>query len=647
MVRKRRSESFFGIHFDFHAMPGEVVPTVWRPEVYAEMLDAVKPDFVQCDTKGHAGYSSYPTNAGTRAAMQGGIDILRMMRDETAKRGIALYAHHSGIYDQKAGELHPDWCVVDVNGKVDTDHMSAFGPFVDELLLPQLRELAGEYGLDGAWIDGECWGTRLDYSHWATDAYKARYQREAPRPGDDDYEGYREFCREGFRAYVKHYVDVIKSEYPEFQITSNWIWSAYMPEKADVDVDFLSGDYSSTNSVCSARYHGRIIEARNKPWDLIAWGHNAIPCSWMTHNRNTKELGQYCQEASMIIAMGGCFEFFNIHYGIGGTVQQWAIPIWAKTASYCRERSSCFGARIRKELGILFPNDRNAPNNAMLYGGAPGGPQLNQWIDLLQDCQYSTKVLLEHQIIEDDLSDYRAIVIPGAGRLDEAAVSALEAYVRKGGKLLVDGMSSKWFEGMGGFEAAEGMQQLIFVDGGGALATGETWCVPLRPTTGTACGHRHVDNIYESSSEPAGILNELGDGKICTLTFSLGAFATLNRSSAIRRFTKNMLEGELGYVPSVCVEGSRFADVTVTQKSSGEVLVNLINMAGEHNVANVRSYDEIPAIGPLTVTFEAGMNVKSVTTIPEGCDLETKVLEDGRTQVVVDRLDIHCALCVK
>ena len=80
---KKRRDCALGIHFDFHAMPGETVPSLWKPEYYCRMLDAVKPDFVQCDTKGHAGLSSYPTIAGTQADTIT-HDILKMMREETA-----------------------------------------------------------------------------------------------------------------------------------------------------------------------------------------------------------------------------------------------------------------------------------------------------------------------------------------------------------------------------------------------------------------------------------------------------------------------------------------------------------------------------------------------------------------------------------
>ena len=124
-IKKERKDLFFGVHFDFHAMPGEVVGEVYEPRVVAKMLDAVKPDYVQCDTKGHAGISSYPTKVGTPA---GRIehDVLRMWRELTKERGIRLYAHHSGLYDMAVLEQHPDWGAVDKEGNVSTDFISVF-----------------------------------------------------------------------------------------------------------------------------------------------------------------------------------------------------------------------------------------------------------------------------------------------------------------------------------------------------------------------------------------------------------------------------------------------------------------------------------------------------------------------------------------
>ena len=63
--RLKRSESFLGIHFDFHAGPDcKEVGKNTTPEMVAAILDKVKPDYLQIDCKGHPGYSSYPTKVG-------------------------------------------------------------------------------------------------------------------------------------------------------------------------------------------------------------------------------------------------------------------------------------------------------------------------------------------------------------------------------------------------------------------------------------------------------------------------------------------------------------------------------------------------------------------------------------------------------
>ena len=359
-MKKKRARSFLGIHFDFHAMPGQTVCRPFRPDLTARMLDAVRPDFVQCDTKGHPGLSSYPTDVGNRAD-EILHDPLRMWRDLTEERDIALYGHHSGLYDRKAAELHPDWAVVDENGNVSQEFLSPFSPYAEELLIPQLKELCDVYRLDGAWVDGECWGLYLDYGPYAAAAYeKETGKKTLPRRGEEGYAGYREFCREGFRRYVAKYVTALKEHNPDFEVTSNWMYSAYMPEPPSAHVDFLSGDYATSDSMESARFQGRCLAARGMTWDLMAWGQNAVPCSWQTRNRTEKEPVQYCQEASEVLALGGAFQFFNIMYGGGGILQEWMIPTWEKTAAFCRERQEiCFGAKLIPQVGILYPEAKS------------------------------------------------------------------------------------------------------------------------------------------------------------------------------------------------------------------------------------------------------------------------------------------------
>lgn len=64
----RRKDSFFGLHFDYHANKDTKDAGKYLDEkVIERIVTEVKPDFIQCDTKGHPGNSSYRTEVGTPA----------------------------------------------------------------------------------------------------------------------------------------------------------------------------------------------------------------------------------------------------------------------------------------------------------------------------------------------------------------------------------------------------------------------------------------------------------------------------------------------------------------------------------------------------------------------------------------------------
>jgi len=137
------------------------------------IIRQVQPDYIQCDCKGHRGLSSYMTEVGYRAP---GFekDQLTVWRRVTAKHGVALYMHYSGVWDAEAVKHHPSWARVDEKGNRDKKNTSVFGPYVDELLIPQLIELRDVYGVDGVWIDGDCWATCQDYHKDVIAAFRGK-----------------------------------------------------------------------------------------------------------------------------------------------------------------------------------------------------------------------------------------------------------------------------------------------------------------------------------------------------------------------------------------------------------------------------------------------------------------------------------------
>ena len=66
-------------------------------------------------------------------------------------------------------------------------------------------------------------------------------------------------------------------------------------------------------------------------------------------------------------------------------------------------------------------------------------------------------------------------------------------------------------------------------------------------------------------------------------------------------------------------------------------------MAGEHNVPGVRSYGEIPPVGPVDINIGKNLKIKNIRAItPDEFSVERSA--DGLiSSVRLERLDIHFA----
>ncbi|MFA5419901.1 MAG: hypothetical protein WC341_15720, partial [Bacteroidales bacterium] len=115
----RRSESFFGLHFDFHANKSDsTIGKTFTAAMIDSMLTMVKPDYIQVDCKGHPGISSYPTKVGN-AAPGFVTDPMKIWRVVTRKHGVALFVHYSGVIDAEAVAKRPGWAAEDKNGNIE------------------------------------------------------------------------------------------------------------------------------------------------------------------------------------------------------------------------------------------------------------------------------------------------------------------------------------------------------------------------------------------------------------------------------------------------------------------------------------------------------------------------------------------------
>jgi len=639
----RRSDSFLGIHFDFHAGPDcTQIGASLSEEMIQQIIDKVHPDYLQCDCKGHAGFSSYPTKVGTPAP--GFVrDPLRIWRDVTARNGVALYMHYSGVWDSAACKQHPEWAAVDAKGEVSKDKTSVFGPYVDQALIPQLMELRREYAVDGVWIDGECWATGLDYSPMALEAWRrAGHSEEPPRdPADPLWPAWLAFHRQGFTDYVRHYVDRLHAFDPQFQITSNWAFSSFMPEPVSIDLDYLSGDYSPRNSINIGRIEGRSLAPQGKAWDLMAWSFSGSGDGGWT----TKSPVQLMQEAATVISLGGGFQAYFIERR-DASVNLWQMDGMAKVAEFCRQRQEfCHQAQPVPQVALLNSTAAYYRASNQVYAGVDYQPMRGLLFYLL-DGHNAVEVLSEHHL-EGRMQQYPLIVVSQWDYLPAETIARLVDYVRAGGSLLLVGPGpvALFQEHIGARFEGQAQAGIRALEWEGYLSPVKAYWAPVHAANeADVFAWTFADVAGGAPRQPAATVTQLGKGLVGAVYFDAGSTYHNERQFVVSDML-NSLARRLFPQPIVEVTGSPHVDVTVMTKG-GRLIVNLVNTAGPHGDPSAYTFDHVPPVGPLEVTIRRDHRPEHVTLQPGGRKVKSEY-RDGRIHLRINRLELHDVIVVE
>ncbi len=635
--RLKRADSFFGLHFDFHA--GRDCTEIGRNttrEMVEKIIASAHPDYLQIDCKGHPGLSSYPTKVGNPAPGFVG-DPLRLWRDVTAEHGVALYMHYSGVWDSEAIRLHPDWAVVNADGKINGNATSFFSPYADRLLIPQVRELAGDYGVDGAWVDGECWASAPDFGEAARKAFTdATGIREIPRqPGEPHWYEFLQFNRDAFRRHLRHYVTAVKQTHPSLQLCSNWAFSDHMPEAVCAPVDWISGDFSPEDSVNSARFSARYLARQGKPWDLMAW-------SFTIHGErrngsNQKTAVQIQREAAVVLAQGGGFE---VYYGQkrDGSVSEAHLPVIADVAKFCRERQPfCQGATPVPQIAFLYSTASHYREMNGLFSRDLS--RLAGTLQALVEGQQIVDLVSEHNL-SGRMADYPLIVVGECDYLEPAFQRELVDYVGKGGRLLLVGpQAASLFATDLGVTLEDPTREPRYLAWEDALLpTRDQTRSPKLGGSAKPFGRLHNANDKTSASTPAASVTPLGQGRIAATYFSFSRGYLATRSAQMRSFL-NALTRELFPEPVVQVTGSSEVDVSVN-RLAGKLAVNLVNTSGPHWDQEKPLIEAIAPVGPLELSIRTAERPTKVTLEPGNQSLRFEY-RGNRTRVIVPRLDVH------
>jgi hypothetical protein len=567
-------------------------------------------------------------------------DPVKLFREVTEKNKVALYVHFSGVWDNKVVKEHPAWSVVLADGERSTRLTSFFSPYLDTYMIPQLEEIS-DYGVDGAWVDGECWAVKPDYGK----ASLKRFTKETgitriPRkPTDKYYPEFIEYTRRLFREHMEKYVNALHRYNPEFQITSNWAYSSIMPEKVTIDVDFLSGDVTPQDGVYRSAFEARCLAPQGKPWDLMMWGF-----SWNGGEMpfNIKSPIQLEQEAAQIIAMGGGVQFY-FQQNRDLSIKPWIATSLAEIAGFCRARQPyCHKAVPVQQIALLFPTASYQRKGLRPYSNPT--EKLQGALNLLLDNQLPVEILMEHRLA-GNLKKYPLIVIPECDYMEASFLEEIKDYVAEGGHLLVMGTeTAKLFKSELGIQSMEESEEgTAFVAAGnkiGALRSALD-LVKLQPGAHPTANFYSGSDFRYKEEKIASSTNAFGKGMIAGVYFDAGDSYYKYKTPVLRDFIGDRVS-ELFSDRIVDVAGSHLVHVAVN-RLNGKMYVNLVNLAGDHTNQKAIGYDEIPALKDLTVRILTEKKPGKIVLQPDHEELAFEY-KDGISTVMIPELVIHSIL---
>lgn len=642
---------FFGIHYDLHANAKDtVLGRDITPEHIKERLLRVNPDWIQWDCKGHPGYTSWPTEVGSTSP---GVvqDMLRVVRDVTKELGIKLGMHYSGVFDTRAIELHPEWAMVDENGKPDPHYTCRLSSYVDELMIPQMIELIDKYDVDGFWVDGENWASPPCWCERCQKEFTKRTGiKDIPHTKEDAGWGdWLAFGRRVFVEYVTKYANAIHDRKSDCLVCSNWMYTVRQPDTIEAPIDYISGDYSWIWGADRAAVEGRVIESRDITWDLMCWSFCKSGDRMTDENYpwTMKTPIHLKQEVSEVIALGGAIMLYNVPQRTGW-LTDWHQDLLGEVAKFCRERKdTCFKTKTASESAVLHLASHYYTRNDPLFNLGTSTDPIEGALHAILDNQISTDIITEKDALEK-LDNYKLIVIPEQTMLSEKIIDSITAFAEKGGEVLMTGAHlARDYPQLAGAKPGEKPAGIHHFNGvclpveGKAVKVDGDWTTVIvdEDTQVLTCCLTGEEVTHNSTDKPVATRREIGKGGITSIYGPIFEGYFHGHYPLLRQYVKNVID-TMDIDWKLEVTGPSWLEVVLREKD-GKLIINLLNR-GAGAMTNERRpiIDALPEIREVTIKVKQSSEPEQVKLLPENDELKFSY-ENQTVTITVPQIKVH------
>lgn len=656
----------------------------WNPEFLSrlnvdEYVEALKDAGIQAAmVKGrpHTGLAYYPTRVGRMHKGLKGFDFLGTMVQKCHENGIAVVAYFTQIFDNWAYENHPEWRLVTSDGMgmrelhekkdmktgrygIVCPNNEGYRAYV-KACLTEMNEL---YDFEGMFLDMTFF-PEVCYCPSCRKRYKDETGKELPRKidwKDPDWLEYAYKRDEWIADYAKFATDCVKKIKPHVtiehqlsNIAGSWIVAD--SELLLDAIDCASGDYYGgfLQQTFINKYYKNI--SPNLPFVY----HTSRCDPELAYHTTTKTEEEMLLHVITSLVHNGAFLLVDAINPDGSIVPEVYHGLMKRVYGVTRQYEKYVGGETYRDAAVWFathakfdPNETNIDVMEKTFSPAYYMKSPVAASSVLREYNVPFEVIGTKNIKDEKA---KVMILSHVANIRDEEMDEIEAYLAKGGNLLVSGpvgnerlqkligikitgRTEHDFTYMSPTEAGadffEGFSRLapLTIDGHQMEAeiTDERNLTVLAtktlPYTMTGCCefsaiHSNPPGIYTEA--PCAVLKETGEGKIIWTA----APVEMSRPYMSRKVFFRMvdfLRGEASFTSNA----PKFVEVLAWKKDE------------EDYFAVINQQEESPIAPMYDITIEVkGKADKKAYLLPENTELKTEITGEDSLKIYLPKLEI-------
>ena len=635
----------FGVHYDIHAMKHDInLGEMADHESLKKYLEIMKPDWIHCDCKGHAGFASYPTEVGTPSP---GIkkDALKVHSEVCHELGIPLGVHYSSIWDQEACAEHPEWAVVNVKGERETWCVCLNSDYFDKLMIPQMLEIIDKYDVDGFWIDGECWAQQVCYCDRCKAGFRVEYGLEAPTSKDDpSWRAWMTYHRGLLSKTINKYTDAVHKRKPSCLVAANWMLTYGTCVEDTLRTDYITGDLAGSDGLRQAVIEGHFVPEEKKDWNLMAWSmySGEGPATMKTYE-------SLVQECGYATACGASVMVYDTPARSGELVP-WHCELIGKVGEFVKPRAEISRhSKSLPEVAVIHnPTDVFGRYEYALF--KTGGDDVGKGISSLLSENHYHYDFMTPSMIKGKMERYKLIIINEEYAFDQNFLAELSEYLEGGGAaLFIGNQVGHSFHNFLGVKHEGFGEEYVNVRVGDETVGFSPPYDWVSLVTAKPFKHQIYERMPDKyiSERCIATTNEFGKGK------TLGVYVNLSSSHSVNHYLRNIalfkeIVDSMGIDFTLSeVEAPGYVHFILREKD-GDMLVNMINTGKVATAVESPKADtvaEIPKVPLMKFRVKVPKEPKRVKYAPTGKGM-TYRYKDGYLYVTVKNFEVSESIII-